>query len=118
MEHIGSDVKGYICNSYNTGTVSGGNGKRGGIVGAVKFQGGAAYIYNCYNRGNINSCPDIIGCDDRVGSCVNLHSYGANTTVEELNTQSDIDQGLKDTKLYRSNAWVMKDGHIALDWEK
>ena len=85
----------------------------------MKYKGGASYVYNCYNRGNINGYPEIIGRDDGVGSCINLNSYGAKeATIEKLNVESKIDEGLKDTNLYRSNAWVMKNGQIALDWEK
>ncbi len=121
--NFGTDAKSYICNSYNTGTVSGGVNRRAGIAGQVKYKGGNTYIYNCYNRGDIIGCPDIIGYDGGAGSCINLNSYGASEAtieklVEKLNVESDIEQGLKDTKLYRSNAWTLKDGQIALDWEK
>ena len=90
-------------------------GKNAGIVGEITWHGGEVYIYNCYNRGN---CPNIIGYDNHEGICINLNNYGADATVDKLNVESDIEQGLKDTKLYRSNAWISKDGQVALDWEK
>lgn len=115
----GTSSKGYVCNSYNTGSIAGGNNRRAGIVGQVRCRGGKSCTYNCYNRGNINGCPEIIGYDWGVGEpYISLNNYGATeATVEKLNVESDVDQVLKDTNLYRSNAWVMKDGKIALSWE-
>ena len=67
----------------------------------------------------IGSSQDIIGYDGGAGSCINLNSYGAlEATIEKLNVESKIDEGLKNTNLYRNNAWVMKNDKIALDWEK
>ena len=118
--NFGNNARGYICNSYNTGTVTGGNGKRGGIVGQVKCRGGISYVYNCYNRGDITGFPEIIGTDwGGAGSSIIQNNYGkADATIEKLNVESTIEQELKDTNLYRSNAWVMKGEQIALDWEK
>lgn len=112
------NANGYICNSYNTGTITGGANKRAGIVGQIKYNGGNTYIYNCYNKGDIQGCPDIIGWDGGNGTSTVLNSYGiSQATVEKLNTKSDIEKALKDTNLYRENAWKLKDGNIILDWE-
>ncbi len=118
--NFATTAKGYICNSYNTGIVNGGNDRRGGIVGQVKCRGGISYVYNCYNRGDILGCPEIIGSDWGGGDLsITQNNYGkSEATVEKLNVASDIEQRLIDTNLYRSNAWVLKDGEIALDWEK
>lgn len=111
-----SDAIGYICNSYNIGKISGGQNNRAGIVGTVDI--GKSYLYNCYNRGDISGCPDIIGYNGERGTSINLNSYGVSeATTEKLNVESDIQQVLRDTNLYRSNAWILKDGVIALDWE-
>lgn len=122
-EH-GNQLGGYICNSYNTGIILGGKDRRAGIVGQVRCKGGTSYIYNCYNRGNIGGCPEILGYvwDPEVAvpvfTNVLLNNYGvADATVEKLNKEADIDQALKDTGLYRAGAWKIKDGNIVLDWE-
>lgn len=112
------NANGYICNSYNTGTITGGVNKRAGIAGQIKYNGGNTYIYNCYNKGDIQGCPDITGWDGGNGTSTVLNSYGVSqATVEKLNTKSDIESALKDTNLYRENAWKLKDGNIVLDWE-
>ncbi len=120
----GNHLGGYICNSYNTGTILGGNNRRAGIVGQIRCKGGVSYIYNCYNRGNVAGCPEILGYiwdpDVSVPVFINilLNNYGkSDATVEKLNKASDVEQALKDTGLYRTGVWKFKDGNIALDWE-
>ena len=116
---MGNSLGGYICNSYNTGNVSGGNGKRAGVVGQVRCRGGNGYIYNCYNRGNTEGGNEILGMDlNGGGEFVSLNNYGAtDATIEKLNKESDVEQALKDTGLYRVGVWKLKNGNIALDWE-
>ncbi len=122
---FGTEGKGYICNSYNVGTITGGKDRRGGIVGQVKCRGGRSYIYNCYNRGEIAGCPEIIGYDfgegDNVpdqGEIEAIHNYGKlEATITKLNVDSNVPEELKKTNLYRFDAYVLKDGMISLDWE-
>ncbi|MCI8352782.1 MAG: hypothetical protein HFJ58_04180 [Clostridia bacterium] len=116
---MGNHLGGYVCNSYNTGTISGGQGKKAGIVAQVKCRVGVSYVYNCYNRGNTNGANQIIGYDwGGTGSSISLNNYGAtDATIEKLNKESDVEQALKDTGLYRVGVWKLKNGNIALDWE-
>lgn len=53
-----------------------------------------------------------------VGGTISLNNYGISTaTIEKLNVESNIDTVLKETNLYRNNAYKLKDGVIVLDWE-
>ena len=122
---FGTESRGYICNSYNTGTITGGKDRRGGITGQVKCRGGNSYIYNCYNRGDIAGCPEIIGYDfgeggnvSNQGELIAVNNYGKlQATISHLNVDSNVIEELKETNLYRFNAYVLKEGVIALDWE-
>ena len=82
------------------------------------FEGSVGYLYNCYNKGDAEGAEIVsLNCNpslDIISKC-----FGKDEVkVELLNEESDIVQGLKDTKLYRSNAWDLDGENIILDWEK
>ena len=122
--NLGYDAKGYICNSYNTGTILGGNGRRAGIVGQVKCKGGISYIYNCYNIGDIGGCPEIIGYDwgGDTASIEKNNLVKSQVSIEGLNINSEVEENLQATGLYINNAFIsdtsnINNGYPILKWQ-
>lgn len=122
--NLGYDAKGYICNSYNTGTILGGNGRRAGIVGQVKCKGGISYIYNCYNIGDIGGCPEIIGYDwgGDTASIEKNNLVKSQVSIEGLNINSEVEENLQATGLYINNAFTsdtsnINNGYPILKWQ-
>lgn len=108
---------GYIFNCYNVGTITGGNGYNGGIVASCGYGGGSSYIYNCYNEGNIV-------CTQQGGSLIyeNIYYTKVDITVDNLNKNSNIVQGLQEKNLYISNAFTsdtsnINNGYPILKWQ-
>ena len=108
---------GYIFNCYNVGTITGGNGYNGGIVASCGYGGGSSYIYNCYNEGNIV-------CTQQGGSLIyeNIYYTEVDITVDNLNKNSNIVQGLQEKNLYISNAFTsdtsnINNGYPILKWQ-
>lgn len=108
---------GYIFNCYNVGTITGGNGYNGGIVASCGYGGGSSYIYNCYNEG-------IIVCTQQGGSLIyeNIYYTEVDITVDNLNKNSNIVQGLQEKNLYISNAFTsdtsnINNGYPILKWQ-
>jgi len=120
--NFGNNGRGYVANCYNTGTISGGNNRRGGIIGQVKCKGGISYLYNSYNKGNVNGQPEIIGHDwGGQTSYVEKNNYPkATATASKLNVVSPVDA--KMVSWYRTNVWLddifgINGGYPILRWQ-
>ena len=112
-----SEVLPRIINCYNTGTVKGGYGYPGGVVG-YNQSSPSTYVKNCYNVGNCNYYGVA-----RAGRGTNSNNYtllGAAPNAGGTALQADVLKTYADTlgDAYMDNPTSYNDGYPILTWEE
>ena len=109
MDGLEIHISGYVYNSYNKGTVTGGS-YIGGLVGRTHSSSCRSYIYNSYTI-NGNICTGNAITQNCYTTDINSNIENLNSGIDDVTTNTNTEQP------WRADTKHINDGYPILYWQ-